>query len=395
MKNEYAAKIGSLYMIIFSIILIFIIIFYFSLFDIDVSKYTEYVLNLKTDIYNKPLVQLLMGNTLINLPNVIINTNNEYINNLQECKKKAIYMGPNNGSDYLNKCKFTCGGVGALYTIEEGNEFYQDGSLLEPGIYCMLDPPQCNLNTSFVLATVNSTVCRSKYPNMFGGETGGTITACNDERYPATGSILWDYANNEQVFSSTVNMTHEDEKLSDGSYRFRCKYTETGAGNPFIENPIARFHPIEDKCNSTIYRASYDVHAVVNSDKWYCECGDYEITRVKNLERNNIKSICTSCFNEIIVINDSKKHKKSKIPYLCFNQESSWKMAIDLQPCLDLPANGNTCGVYEQEFILHNYEIHEDRFPTEYGLYTKDFLAIDIPSGLNDQVFNHRYLDTR
>lgn len=380
----------------FSIVLIFIIIFYFSLFDIDVSKYTEYVLKLQTDIYNKPLVQLLMGNTLINLPNVVIETNNDYINNLQDCKKKAIYMGPDNGSDYLNKCKFACGGVGSLYTIETDDEYYQEGALLEPGIYCILNPPQCNLNTSFVISTVNSTVCRSKYPNMFGGETGGIITACNDEKYPATGSVLWDYANNEQVFPTTVNMTHEDEKLTDGSYRFRCKYTETGTGNPYIANPISRFHPIEDMCNRTIYRASYDVHSVVDSDGWYCECGDYTTTRVKHLVENDIKSLCTSCFNEVLTINASLNHKKAKIPYLCFNQESSWKLAIDLPPCLDLPEHGNACGVYEQEFIARKFEVDDDyHFAGEYGLHTKDFLTIEFPSDLNTQVHNHRYLDTR
>lgn len=390
-----ASKIGSVYMIVFSIALIFIIIFYFSLFDIDISQYTRYLLDSNSDLYNKPLMELLMGNTLVNLPNIIINTNDEYINSLQECENKAIYMGVDDGTNYLDICKNKCGGVGELYTIYDTDEFYQDGEKLIPGVYCILNPPDCNLKTSYVIATVNSRVCRSKFPNLFGGEAGSIITACNDEKYPATGSVLWDYANNEAVNVNTINMTHEDETLEDGSFRFRCKYTETANGNPFIENPISRFHPIDDVCNRTIYRASYDVHAVVNPTDWYCECGDFSTTRVKHLNESDPKSTCTSCYAEVSVTNEKLGYKEAKIPYLCFNQASSWQDGIKQQPCLDLPEHGNTCGIYTQEFVQRTKELGAETQYLEYGAQSRDFLPMEIDPEFSRRLLGHKRLNTR
>lgn len=384
-------------MVIVSLVLIFVIIFYFSLFNIKIEEYIKYVLALKEDAYNEPLLDLLQGNTLVNLPNVQIVTNDEYITNLQECKQNAVYMGPDNGSDYLDTCKTKCGGVGELMVIGPEDEYYQDSSKLEPGVYCTLNPPQCNLNTSYVLATANSTVCRSKYPNMFGGPTGGYITACNNEIFPSTGSVLWDYSNNEQVYPNTVVMSHEDEKLPDGSYRFRCKFSETASGNPYIPNPVNRFHPLEDKCNKTIYRADYSVHANVTDTSWDCDCGSYETTRVKHLDENNIQSTCTSCFFESTVIDEAKGYKKAKIPFLCFNQNSVWKLALQVPPCVDLPANGNTCGQVTLDYKQGLYEVNGNyhHYPEDYGGYTNDFLPIDINESFSRRVQGARDLDTR
>ncbi|QLI62369.1 PIF-2 [Dikerogammarus haemobaphes nudivirus] len=396
MDVDKSNTLGWWYMVVLSLIIIFIIIFYFSLFNIDISEYSKYVLNLKSDVYNKPLLELLTGNTLVNLPNVIINTDTEYINNLQKCKNGAIYLGPDNGTDYSYLCKSSCGGVGELMTLGDSDEYYQDGEKLDSGVYCILNPPKCNMNTSYVVATVNSTICKSKYPNMFGGPTGGEIIACNNEKYPATGSELWDYANNEVVVPTTVVMTHEDERLDNGDYRFQCKFNETGMGNPYIPNPMNRFHPLTDKCNSTIYRASYDVHANVTDDAWNCECGDFSETRVKHLDANNPKSICTSCYFEEVITDLTKVLRKAKIPYLCFNQSSVWSDALKMPPCLDLPEQGNRCETFEVEY--RKDKIEEDvpypKFGHDYGVCTRDFLRMDIntidPDYVSEQLLPYK-----
>lgn len=383
--------LGGWYLVVMSLVIIFVIIFYFSLFKIDITAYKKYVIDLTSTAQNEPLLNLLTGNTLTNLPNIEIVTDNEYINALQECKAKATLMGPDDGTDYTAECKYKCGGAGELMVVGENDEYYETDSRLEPGIYCVLDPPVCNTNTSYVLATANSTACKSKYPNMFGGLNGNEIVACNDEKYPATGSSLWDFSNNEAVNPNTIVMTHEDELLPNGDYRFQCKFSETAKGNPYIAHPLNRFHPIPDKCNNTILRASYDVHADITDSSWTCNCGEYDTTRVQNLS-SDPKSICTSCFYSQSVVDADKGYRKAGMPYLCFNQSSNFEDAFKYAPCLDLPTDGNACGVFEIEYKKGFFEVdgNYSHYKEYYGAYVNDFLDMNI-----NKDYSRRILGTK
>lgn len=308
---------------------------------VNPDLYFKYLLELKASVLNENLLQLQNANTIYNLPDVVVSTNNEDLESLINCKNVLKYLGPpttdqNLLKNYTTQCKNTCGGAGDLLFVENENDYVYDNKFVTVGVYCTVEPISCNHNTGYVIATINSQVCKSKYPRLFGGKSASEIIACNDEQYPNTGSTLWDFANNEKVDPITVLMTHEDELLPDGSYRFRCKYNETPNLNPFIAHPLDRFHPIVDKCNNTLYAASYQVHARVTDTGWECDCGNFNDTRVKHLDESDPKSICTSCFREV-------KDDIYTTPFICFKESSPYTMPQEYTPCIEYKNKGVFC----------------------------------------------------
>lgn len=351
-KDDIKPKLGKYYLLSLSIIIIIIIVIYFATLKVNPQEYFDYILNLKSDVINDSLMKLNNANTIGNLPDLMVQTNNTGVTSQINCKNKIKYLGAyttdtNTIKNYQSICKNTCGGSGELLFVEKQGDYAYNNEFIESGIYCTVEPPNCNLNTGYVVATINSATCISKYPKLFGGPIAATIIACNDEFYPGTGSILWDYANNEPVDPTTVIMTHEDETLPDGSYRFRCKFNETQNRNPYIEHPLDRFHPITDKCNNTILAADYSVHAKITDTGWECDCGDFNITRVKHLDENNKKSICTSCYRQI-------NNTIHTIPYICFRKNAPYTMPKDYQPCIEYYRDGTLCETLNLEFITSN-----------------------------------------
>ncbi|UBZ25599.1 PIF-2 [Carcinus maenas nudivirus] len=354
--DELRPKLGKYYLLGLSMIIIVILIIYFVVLKVNPTEYFNYLLKLNSNVMNEKLMQLNNANTLYNLPNVTLQTNNTDIDNLVDCKNKIKYIGSytdNNATldTYRNLCKNTCGGAGELIMAQTDTDYVYNNEFVKAGIYCTVDPVPCNMNTGYAVATVNSVKCNSKYPKMFGGPSASNIIACNDEKYPSTGSVLWDYANNEKVDPLTVVMTDEDEKLPDGSYRFRCKFNETLNGNPYIEHPLDRFHPITDKCNDMIYKADYSVHANITETDWSCDCGDFDVTRVKHLDENDTKSICTSCYR-------SKNNNIYKIPYICFKEQSPYSLPKINQPCIEYDTPGNSCNTIDLKIDLSSETRH-------------------------------------
>lgn len=330
--------LSKIYLFIITIIICFVIIFYFSLLDVNIKDYTQYLLKTKISLLNDSISKLLNANAIVNLPIINIVTNNPEIDNLQKCKNGAIFLGDDASADYRKQCLTTCGSTGKVIEITEDDERYANGTKLTPGFWCIVNDVNCNTKTGYVVATINSVVCRTKYPNMFGGSEASTITACSDEAFPSTGSVLWDYANNERVNPLTVQMSNEDETLPDGSFRFRCKYLDDENGNYYLENPLNRFHPMTDPCNKTIYRAHRDVKTILNKDSWYCDCGDFDTTRVKHKIENDIKSTCTSCFYDTSIPN-------IQYPYNCFTVNSLYSSVSNTLPCkkTKFTVQGNLC----------------------------------------------------
>lgn len=351
-NEELKPKLGKYYLLSLSIIILVIFIIYFCVLKVNPKEYVKYILDMKADVMNEKLMQLKNANTIYNLPEVVLQSNNANISNLIDCKNKLQYLGLYTTdtvklNNYRNMCKTTCGGSGELLLVETNNDYVYENEFVESGIYCTVEPPICNLNTGYVVATVNSATCVSKYPRLFGGPTASNIIACNDEFHPGTGSVLWDYANNEAVNPSTVLITHENETLPDGSYRFRCKYNETRNRNPYIPHPLDRFHPIIDKCNNTIYAADYSVHADVTETNWECNCGDFAITRVKHLDSNNPKSICTSCYRQV-------SDDTYTVPFICFRENAPYTLPHEYQPCIEYSREGNLCDTVNLKIINTN-----------------------------------------
>lgn len=318
---------GQLYLIALTVIVLIFLVYYFFVLNVDTRSYFQYLYKLNVDVVNENLMKLLNANSIVNLPNINIITNNPEIDDMQKCKQGAIFMGTDPSYDYTSNCFNTCGSSGKVIHVDSDTERYSNGEKLKPGYWCVINDVYCNFNTGYVIATINSVTCRSKYPHMFGGEAADRIVACRNEFSPSNGSQLWDYYMNEAVDPLTVKMSHENETLDDGSYRFKCKFSDDDFGNLYIAHPHDRFQPITDVCIDKVWRASREAHVVYERDgEWKCECGDFEYTRIKHEDENDPKSTCTSCYFEI---ND----KEYRVPRECFTINSNFTDAGNKLPC--------------------------------------------------------------
>lgn len=194
-------KLGKYYLLCLSIVIIVVLVCYFNALKVDFSSYSKYLRKLNASILNDSLLALQNANTIGNLPDVVLNTTNDNLNNMANCKDKLKHMGSYTEDketlkNYSNLCKTSCGGAGELLLIKNNEDYVFNNEFVNPGVYCTVQPHPCNMNTGYVIASINSVVCRSKYPRLFGGPSASTTVACNDEHYPSTGSVLWDASNN-------------------------------------------------------------------------------------------------------------------------------------------------------------------------------------------------------
>lgn len=313
-----------------------IIILFLTLYKFSYLDYTRYIDNYKQIYTNDTLTKLINANPIYNLPNIKIQTNNKDILQLKEqCKSGIVYLG-NNGD--LQSCLRLCGSTSKLVEVHETDEIYVNNKKLTPGFWCTTLMTKCNLKTGYILATVNGVTCRTKYPNMFGGETCDEIIACNNSKYPTTGGVLFDYRRMEPVNTQTIQMNNENELLDDNrTFRFQCKYTSN-----YLPHPLNRFHPIKNPCTKTIYRPHPDVQLkYINNNSWRCDCGNFLETRVRLSDPENPQSTCSSCYFE-------KTDTKIQMPYSCFTLNSLYPtMAVQI-PCFDnkFINEGNMCDVW-------------------------------------------------
>ena len=284
-------QISVLIILFMTIILIIGAVYTMVIFNYDFKSTFEYVNKMNLMFQNKNLANLLNANSLGNLPSIKIQTNNSEIQRMNDCQNGPIFLG--SVSDEF-VCKRICGSAGQLLNVKTGDEIFSNGQKLVEGAWCTVNKPNCNLNTTYVRATVNNVSCQTKYPFIFGGETGNRLVACNDARYFNVENILWDNLTNTRVTSNT-KLQSENELLPDGSYRFTCKFGNDENENKFIEHPSNRFHPVRNYCTKELYRASYDIQPTSDGK---CDCGDYNITRVRNKIPNDDTSTCTACYDE-------------------------------------------------------------------------------------------------
>lgn len=271
-------------------IMLLVAVFYVMLYlNYDFSAYFEYLRTTNLQLQNKNLADLINGNGIGNLPSVDIITNDPSINQMQKCAEGPIFMGQST-SDL--SCKRLCGNSGSVLQISPGEIVYSNGQLLKPGAWCTVLRPNCNLNTTYAVATVNSVACRPKYPRMFGGELGDRIVACNNSNHHSSNSVLMDNLLNQRVNRYT-KMTNEDELLPDGSFRFTCRFGDDTRLNAFMPHPIDRLHPAINPCTRTMYAASRSIQRKPTGE---CDCGNLNDTRVANRDPNDPFSECTSCY---------------------------------------------------------------------------------------------------
>ena len=284
-------KINLIVILCMTIVIIIAAIYTMAIFKYDFTSTFDYINKMNLMLQNSDIANLLNGNPIGNLPVINIQTNNSEIKRLNECANGPIFLG--DASDEF-VCKRICGSAGKLLNVTTDDEIFSNGFKLTEGAWCTVTRPNCNLNTTYVRATANSVDCQTKYPSLFGGETGNRLVACNNLKYFNVKNILWDNLTNSRVTPMTKIYKGEDELLADGSYRFTCKFNEDEQGNQYIEHISNRFHPMRNFCTKELYKANPNIKITKDGK---CDCGNYEETRVRNKVENDLTTTCTSCYD--------------------------------------------------------------------------------------------------
>lgn len=362
--------IAIIYTVLLCILVIYAIylLLYYS-FDKNIKENNE---KLAVRLKDNKIQALLNGSGINNIPNLNIITTNAAITKANDCSRGPVYIGTT-GTD--NDCIQTCSNASAsVINVHEGEIYTYESSVLTTGAHCIIgERPQCNMNTSYAMMTINSIVCRSKYPDIVGGPLSTTVVACNNQQIVDPQNFLWDYRYNQKFNPLSTIIADTDEKLADGSFRFRCQFNGVDVRkNKYIQHPQNRFHPIRNYCASNITSAHPDVQTVFSSDltSFTCNCGDPEITRVKNLDVNDPSSICSTFSVEIKT--EVRSRQIMTLPYRCFTLFSPISDVGKYLPC---PNNQLTVDGPQYSRIDIPFSLNPN-VPIEHPLY-KDFDSND------------------
>ena len=256
------------------------------------SKADEMAENLK----NGPLEALLNGNDIYNIPKLSITSTNQDVSTANSCDKNPVYYGP---KATTKDCISMCANVNTeVLQVEDGDIQIFNDTVLKTGSYCYVGSrPFCNMNTTYAVMTINSIVCRPKFPRLFGGVEGSQILACNNQLIYDPKNRLKDNLDGTFVDPFLTTIQDVDETLPDGSFRFTCDfggYDEKS--NAYQEHPLDRFHPIRNYCASRIYLAHEAVLTKFSPDgkTFECDCGNPDQTRVVNSDPSDPTSKCSS-----------------------------------------------------------------------------------------------------
>lgn len=260
---------------------------------------------------------LVNGSGVNNIPDLRIVSTNAEVVRANNCSSGPVYIGVT-GDD--SDCVRTClNGSAKAVHVRDGDSFTYQSAVLQSGVHCLLGArPECNTKTTITMMTVNSITCRTKFPRLFGGKTGGDIVACNNSVINDPRNVLWDYSENRRVDPWRSVVTDEDERLPDGTYRYRCRFKGLNEReNHYIEHPYDRFHPITNYCADLVYRAHPKVRTVFSADRnsYTCRCGDPAVTRLKHLVPDDPSSQCSDVVYD--VVRDVKERKRITVPYRC------------------------------------------------------------------------------
>lgn len=285
-----------------------------------------------TKLADGKLESLLNGSGINNIPNLNIISTNAAVSTANACGKGPVHIG-SSGTD--QDCIRTCANSSAsVINVAEGETYIYESAILQSGANCIIGPrPECNMKTSFAMMTINSIICRSKFPDIVGGPLGTNVVACNNKQINDPQNYLWDYKYNKKFDPLTTDMLDPNEVLNDGSFRFQCKFNGYDIRqNKYMQHPLNRFHPFRNYCASEIYAAHPNVKTIFKDDNTFiCDCGDYNETRVKHIDSNNLMSVCSN-----ISYSDEQDIKDRRIltvPYKCFTLFSSIEDVGKYLPC--------------------------------------------------------------
>ena len=289
---------------------------------------------LENELADGSLESLLNGSGINNIPKLNIISSNPEVTTANRCASGPVYIGPGIGSD--TDCIRTCvNDTAHVVNVREGETVVFDKTVLQKGAHCVIGPrPECNMRTSIAMMTVNSVTCQSRFPRLVGGRLGDTVVACNDNIYNDPQNVLWDYKTNTRFDPWTTTVLDEDERLSDGSFRFVCHYNgEDSRGNLYQPHPYDRYHPIRNHCASLVYRAHPAVKTVWNDDSktFTCDCGDRSETRVSHIDANDPTSVCSNIVAGYQ--DDGPNRRRLTIPYRCFTLFSTLDDVAESFPC--------------------------------------------------------------
>lgn len=304
------------------------ILLYYS-FDKTIPQKNE---ELASKLADDKIQTLLNGSGINNIPNLNIISTNATVSKANACGKGPVHIG-RTGTD--QDCIRTCANSSAsVINVGDGETYVYESAVLEPGANCIIGPrPQCNMKTSYAMMTINSIICKSKFPDLIGGPVGTTIVACNDRQITDPQNYLWDYRYNKKFDPLSTVLVDSNEILNDGTFRFRCKFNGYDIRqNQYMEHPNNRFHPFRNYCASEIYAAHPNVQTIFKDDGSYeCDCGILNETRVQNINPNDKTSLCSNlAFSEKVDVGD---RKILTIPYKCFTLFSTIEDVGKYLPC--------------------------------------------------------------
>lgn len=305
-------------------------------YNLDFNKIKRKDVTLKRRLIESDNFEKLINTSGINnIPNINILTTNLNVAKASNCANNPLNIGM---SGTVEDCIKLCANSNtSLITVNENDEFYYNSTKLQTGNNCILgERPLCDTQTTIVLMTINSIICKPKFPNIVAGPLGTTIVACNNRMINDPQNILWDYKYNRKFDPLTTTIQSEDELLQDNNYRFRCKFNGLDErNNRYQQHPYDRFHPVKNYCAHLIYAAHPDVKTIYDTktNTLMCDCGNKNETRVSNLIPTD-KS--TPCSDKIIEIRNLVRNKKElTLIHKCFNLFSPITDVGKYLPCSD------------------------------------------------------------
>ncbi|KAI5630602.1 pif-2 [Venturia canescens] len=329
-----------------ALILLIYLLYYYS-FEPKIAEDNK---RMAEELRDTDLSSLLNGSSINNIPQLNLITTNAVVALANKCGKGPVFIGSKDATD--SECIKTClSSTAKVLNVRDDHTFYYS-VILKRGAHCIIGPrPECNMRMTRALMTINSVTCRSRFPSLVGGPLGTQVVACNNLVINDPKNVLWDYKYDTQFDPDLTILDHEDERLPDGSYRFRCKFRGKDARNNFyVQHPNNRFHPFKNYCTANAYGTLDEMGAIISDDKrsFVCDCGNPERTRMYNMFPNDPKSQCSP---HTLKAGPAEKkdpgHEMNtkqilSVPYKCFTTKSPIDDIANYMPCPRDKIKGNT-----------------------------------------------------
>ncbi|AYN44987.1 pif-2 [Alphabaculovirus alterspexiguae] len=294
-----------MFLLLFICVAIFLFLLYKPMYDAHAKikiLQTEYndTVDQRID-YMKNILQRRRFVPLSALPTIDFNTNLGTINEGEvKCLSMPIYVSSVNAPNY--DCSLICDNPSAAYFfVDEYDKFIVNGQMLVRGGYCTTSsvPRNCNRETSLILHSLNQWTCIAEDPRYFSGpQNVYQVAGRQHTRFiapnQARNNVLFDRLLGVEVdINRNTFRSSWDELMSDGSgrrFQMRCNALDNN-NNRMILNP---FNPIEclpNVCTNVMYVAP---GVGPNFETGECECGDFNVTRVRHVVPNDPTSMCAA-----------------------------------------------------------------------------------------------------